>query len=50
MAEEVKIRYVQPARGTEGAPPYSFYVERLFDAVEQVGLAGVHARHRGIHL
>jgi hypothetical protein len=39
MPDDVKISYVQPARGTEGAPPYSFYVERLFDAVKQVGTA-----------
>jgi hypothetical protein len=39
MRDEVKISYVQPERGTEGAPPYAFYVERLFDAVKQVGTA-----------
>jgi hypothetical protein len=39
MIETKKISFRQPARGEEGAPPYSFYVERLFDAVKQVGTA-----------
>src|SRR5450755_1073464 len=39
MANEVKLSFRQPARGDDGAPPYSFYVERLFDAVKQVGTA-----------
>jgi hypothetical protein len=39
MADKTKVSFRQPARGEEGAPPYSFYVERLFDAVKQVGTA-----------
>jgi hypothetical protein len=39
MADTKKVSFRQPARGEEGAPPYSFYVERLFDAVKQVGTA-----------
>jgi hypothetical protein len=39
MPDEAKISFQQPARGSDGAPPYSFYVERLFDAVKQVGTA-----------
>jgi hypothetical protein len=39
MADTKTISFRQPARGDEGAPPYSFYVERLFDAVKQVGTA-----------
>ncbi|KJC60078.1 hypothetical protein UP10_15540 [Bradyrhizobium sp. LTSPM299] len=33
------MNFQQPARDSDRAPPYSFYVERLFDAVKQVGTA-----------
>jgi hypothetical protein len=39
MSGLTKISFKQPAPGSEGAPPYSFYVERIFDAVKQVGAA-----------
>lgn len=39
MPDEAKVSFIQPARGSDDAPPYSFYVERLFDAVKQVGTA-----------
>lgn len=39
MADAKKVSFRQPARGEEGAPPYSCYVERIFDAVKQVGTA-----------
>jgi hypothetical protein len=39
MSDSAKVSFRQPARSDERAPPYSFYVERLFDAVKQVGTA-----------
>ncbi|WP_271623401.1 hypothetical protein [Bradyrhizobium sp. CCBAU 11430] len=39
MSDKTKICFEQPPPGSEGAPPYSFYVERIFDAVKQVGAA-----------
>jgi hypothetical protein len=39
MLDKTKVSFRQPTRGEAGAPPYSFYVDRLFDAVKQVGTA-----------
>src|SRR5258708_3336935 len=39
MPDTTMVRFRQPALGDDRAPPYSFYVERLFDAVKQVGTA-----------
>lgn len=39
MPDIAKISFRQPSPGAERAPPYVFYVERLFDAVKQVGTA-----------
>jgi hypothetical protein len=39
MFDDLKLSFRQPPRNAEGAPPYSFYVDRLFDAVKQVGTA-----------
>ena len=36
MSEKKKVSFSPPPPGDPRAPPYSFYLERLFDAVKQL--------------